>query len=120
MALVAGSLVVLLAFTGVHAIFIAQNYLPADIYAAFYPVLKSSTWRLCTVGAMYIGVVTMAAMFISHRMVGPAHRLADQIRRQTDAGHKGEMLKVRDGDELEDLVQAINMYIENSNGVHKK
>ena len=75
--LVAGSLLVLLAFTGLHAIFIAKTFLPADAFHLFQANLYPSTWRLFGVGAMYIAVVTLAAMFISHRMVGPAHRLAD-------------------------------------------
>ena len=110
--LVAGSLLVLLAFTGLHAIFIAKTFLPAEAFHHFERNLYSSTWRLFGVGAMYVAVVTLAAMFISHRIVGPAHRLADEIKRHVQSSHPETSIRVREGDELEDVVKAINELIE--------
>ena len=114
MTLVAGSLVVLLAFTGFHAVFIAKTYLPPEAYRLFESSLYSSTWRLFGVGIMYIAVVTLAAIFISHRMVGPAHRLVDEIKKHIQSGHSKSPIRVREGDELEDVVRAINELIEHT------
>jgi hypothetical protein len=110
-ALVAGSLTVLLLFTGLHGLFIAQLVLPEDISQQIRPVLAQSTLRIFLVGVVYIGVVTLAAVFLSHRTVGPLGRLEEDLRRLADSNEPIEPLKVREGDGLEGLVNAVNRLI---------
>lgn len=110
--LVSGSLLVLLVFAGFHGASIAQSSLSAEAMALFRPVLQESTWRLFMVGILYIAVVTLSAIFLSHRAVGPVHRLEEDIRKFVDAPKDAHPLKVREGDELAGLTDAINKLIE--------
>ncbi len=66
-ALVAGSLTVLLMFTGLHGLYLAKLVLPHDVSPKVQGVLVSSTMRVFAVGVVYIAVVTIAALFLSHR-----------------------------------------------------
>lgn len=107
----AGSLFVLLLFTGLHGLFVAELLLPPEMSEQVKPVFEASTWRVFGVGTMYILVVTMAAIFLSHREVGPVARLESEIRRMSAAADASGTLKVREGDGLEGLVDAINQAI---------
>ena len=115
-ALVAGSLTVLLLFTGLHGLFVAQLVLPNEVSRQIRPVLVQSTLRVFLVGAIYIAVVTLAAVFLSHRTVGPLGRLEEDLNRLAEGGEELEPLKVREGDGLESLVSAINRLIERLKG----
>lgn len=109
--LVAGSLFVLLLFAGFHGVYVARQALPADAYAVFEPVLMESTFRLFLVGLIYIGVLAIAAIFISHRMMGPAARLEEQLRTMLNSGDESPTLKTRSGDDLENLIQAMDQLV---------
>jgi methyl-accepting chemotaxis protein len=106
--LVAGSLLVMLVFAGVHSLYMTQTILTGDAVQQFGPQLHASTFRFFLVGFLYIGVVVIAALFLSHRAVGPTRRIEDEIRKiaaDKDAAHA---LKVREGDDFESLIHAIN------------
>lgn len=115
-ALVAGSLTVLLLFTGLHGLFVSQLVLPEEISQQIRPVLAQSTLRVFLVGVIYIFVVTLAAVFLSHRTVGPLGRLENDLRRLAESDEVPEPLKVRDGDNLEGLVDSVNRLIERMKG----
>jgi len=105
--LVAGSLGVLLLFAGFHGFFVAASALPVEAWEGFRPELIDSTWRLFAVGLLYVSVVTMAAVFLSHKSVGPMGRLQEELNAIAESGGK-KKLTVREGDELEELVASIN------------
>lgn len=109
--LVAGALLVLLLFTGFHAMFAIQQILPSDVALNVRPLLEQSTYRVFFVGVLYIAVVTLAAIFLSHRALGPVGRLEDEVREMAESGGFNGELKVREGDGLEDLVVAINQLL---------
>lgn len=111
-ALVAGSLIVLLLFTGLHGLYVAQLVLPPDVSQHVRPVFESSTWRVFLIGLAYIMVVTVAAVFLSHRAVGPIARLEDEIRKLMEDPDGDRKLRIREGDELSGLADAINNLLE--------
>jgi hypothetical protein len=115
-ALVAGSLTVLLLFTGLHGLFVAQLVLPEDVAQQVRPVLAQSTIRVFLVGAVYIAVVTLAAVFLSHRTVGPLGRLEEDLNHLAESPDEPEPIKVREGDGLEGLVSAVNRLMERLKG----
>jgi hypothetical protein len=117
--LVAGSLFVLLLFCGLHGIFVAKKAIPTLVSPEFLPILRESTWRLFGVGLLYIGVVTFAAVLISHRTVGPAYRLEEEIRAMSEPNREIDVIKIRHGDEFESLVSAINSLISRLQGTKK-
>jgi hypothetical protein len=110
-ALVAGSLAVLLLFTGLHGLFVVKLALPEEVVQQIHPMLLRSTGRIFLVGALYIAVVTLAAVFLSHRTVGPLGRIEGDLRRLADSVQDPEPLKIREGDELEELVKSLNRLI---------
>lgn len=106
--LVGGSLFVLLIFTGLHGVFVSKMTLPTEVMNRFWPTLEFSTIRLFVVGLVYIVVVSMAALFLSHRIAGPAYRLEEDIHQLSQSLDSVEELKIREGDELEGVVRALN------------
>ena len=106
--LVAGSLGVLLLFTGFHGFFIAITSLPQDVLTKFKPILLSSTLRLFFVGTIYIGVVTIAALFLSHRSSGPMRRLESELDHMAKGNSEIKPFHLRKGDELEEFMKALN------------
>jgi hypothetical protein len=110
--LVAGSLIVLLTFASLHGLFVARTELPAELSNKIWGSLRVSTWRLVWVGLLYTAVVTIAAVFLSHRFTGPAVRLAADIRAMAEDPTTLRPLAIRDGDDLDGIVQAINELIE--------
>jgi len=97
---------VLLASPGFMRSLLPKHFLPAEAFhhlKRFVFLHLASFWR----GSDVRRGGDTGAMFISHRMVGPAHRLADEIRRHNQSTHPETPIRVREGDELEDVVQAI-------------
>lgn len=92
-------------------IFVSKSNLPYDQFVSFLPALRASTWRLFSVGLVFTFVMTMAAIFISHRAVGPLQRLEDEIRQHLDSDKPVGQFKVREGDDLEDLIALLNKLI---------
>ncbi len=93
--------------------------LPPDVLEQFRPALVGSTWRLFFVGIMYIGVVSFAAIFLSHRIVGPTHRLEVEIEKIAESKSTLDAIHVREGDEFEGLVGAINKLVTQVKGKRK-
>ena len=109
--LTAGALFVLLLFAGVHGLFVASSTLPPELWSQYQKPFLVSTTRLFLVGALYVCVVTLAAIFLSHRAVGPAKRLEEEVERIIQTGRVSGPVEVREGDEFEGLVRAINRLV---------
>jgi methyl-accepting chemotaxis protein len=107
-ALVFGSLSLLLIFASLHWLSWARATLSPQDFDLVWPALKASTARLFLVGGLYIAVVSVAAVFLSHRLVGPASRLEKDLRTISTEPEKANKLHVRSSDELEGVVDAIN------------
>ena len=111
--LVGGSLLVLLKFAGLHGYILVKTLLPVEISTSLQPLIFTSTVRLMIVGLFYVGVVTLAAAFLTHRTVGPLQRLEDEIWRiATSTSDPLPHIKVREGDGLENIVIAVNKLAE--------
>lgn len=103
-ALVAGSLLVMLMIAGAHTLYLGRND----------ATLQAATLRFFLVGVLYVLVVTVAAVFLSHRAVGPTRRIEEELRAIAEDKTKPHALKVREGDDFEGLVTAINRFLEKS------
>lgn len=106
--LVAGSLAVLLLFTSLHAIFIAEKALDPGVFEGFKDVLFDSTWRLIGVGVLYIAVVTLAAMFLTHRAVGPIHRMEQELENALKDPKKFSGFQIREDDDMKSFISRLN------------
>lgn len=109
--LVAGSLTVLLLFAGLHNLYVTNQIFPGELGDLAQAELKASTIRLLLVGFLYIAVVTFAAIFLSHRAFGPVGRLEEEVKRLIESDGAGHAIKVREGDDLEPVVNAINALV---------
>src|SRR5262249_20833282 len=99
-------------FAALHGIVLIKAVHGDPLSDAGRAFMVASTWRLCWVGLLYIGVMTLAAMFLSHRMVGPLERLEDELYARAEKREFKKPLFVREGDELESLINAINQFLE--------
>ena len=108
--MVVGSLFVMLMFAGFHGVYVAQSALPEDAYLKFSDALQESTIRLFVVGLLYIAVLALAAIFLSHRTLGPTARIEEEIHGMLESD-KIEPLKIRTGDDFEGLISSINKII---------
>lgn len=102
----------LLLFTGLHGLYVAQSALTPELSLAVRPVFEASTVQVFVVGVAYIFIVTLGAMFLAHRAVGPVGRLENEVRSVLATGELTRLLKIRDGDEMAGLADAINKLIE--------
>ena len=76
--------------------------------AGAWPEIQASTIRLVVVGLLYITVVTLGAVFLSHRALGPLGRLEQELHDMAQSNVMVTELKVREGDDLEQVVNGIN------------
>jgi hypothetical protein len=109
--LVTGSLLIMLAIAGAHTFYL-WNSLSVENASQYLPMIQSSMIRFFVVGFFYVVVVTIAAVFLSHRAVGPTRRIEEEIREIADKKEGVHLLKVRDGDDFEGLIGAINRILE--------
>jgi hypothetical protein len=109
-ALVAGSLLVMLAIAGAHTLYVAKSD----------PLIQASMIRFFLVGGLYVLVVTLAAVFLSHRAVGPTRRIEEELTNIAEHRSDSHQLKVRDGDDFEGLVKAINRFLDKNPAGHRK
>lgn len=118
-ALVAGSLAVFVAFAAFYLVYAFQSLVPADVLAGFESGFSQTIIRLVLVGIIYVIIFTVAAIFLSHRLVGPTHRIEEELRKIGDSDAPIEPLKVREGDEFEGLVHSINKVLEKAHKIKK-
>ncbi len=110
--LVAGSLLVLLIIAGAHTFYLGRMFSADESARQFAPLIEASMFRFFIVGAFYVAVVTIAAVFLSHRAVGPTRRIEEELNQIVEHKEGAHLLKVRDGDDFEGLVGAINRILE--------
>ncbi len=118
-ALVAGSLAVFVAFSAFYIVFAFQSYLSPDLMAEMEPGFQQALVRFVLVGLIYVIIFTVAAIFLSHRLVGPTHRIEEELRQLAQIDQPFESLKVREGDEFEGLVRSINLVLEKAHKIKK-
>ncbi len=75
-------------------------------------LITDSAARFFVVGLVYVFVVTIAAVFLSHRAVGPTRRIEEELREIVENKNGSHQLKIREGDDFEGLVHAINKLLE--------
>jgi len=99
---------VMMVFAAFYICYAMQTLVPSEVRAGIETGFKQSIERFVLVGIIYVIVFTIAAIFLSHRLVGPTHRIEEELRRIADSNQSFEPLQVREGDEFEGLIHAIN------------
>jgi hypothetical protein len=117
--LVAGSLLVMLIIAGAHTFYLGRS-LSVDDVAQYTPVVQASMFRFFIVGFFYVVVVTIAAIFLSHRAVGPTRRIEEELNDIVENKSGAHQIKVREGDDFEGLIGAINRVLEKALHVQRK
>jgi hypothetical protein len=118
--LVAGSLLVLLVIAGAHTLYLGRSLFLDEASRQYEPLIQASMFRFFIVGFFYVVVVTLAAVFLSHRAVGPTRRIEEELNDIVENKSNGHLLKIREGDDFEGLVKSINRVLEKSLHLHRK
>lgn len=85
-------------------------------------IFELSMWPMVVMSALYIGLIIVFGLFISHKMAGPVYR----IKKTLEQASKGQIdiktleFKLRKKDELQDLVEALNKFLDSSYAGRKK
>ncbi len=72
-------------------------------------------WKpLVTMSILFIVMIAIFGLFISHKMAGPVYRIKRTLEEATSGkiDYKTLRFRLRKGDELQDLVDALNKFIE--------
>ncbi len=90
------------------------KYVPREIYLPNYDH-KLSMYTIqfdavISLSALYLVLITIFSIFKSHKMAGPVFSIKRSLRRMA-AGEPIEKVRVRKGDEFQELVEVLNELI---------
>ncbi len=68
---------------------------------------------------LFLPIVLAGSIYLSHKVVGPAHRLEKDIRKIAE-GEFGLRLRIRKGDELRELAGEVNRLVESTGNIVMK
>jgi hypothetical protein len=93
----------------------AFKYVPREIYLPDYDhQLNMYTIQfnaVVTLSALYLVLITIFSIFKSHKMAGPVFSIKRSLQRMA-AGEPIEKVRVRKGDEFQELVEVLNEVIQ--------
>ena len=80
---------------------------PLNIFQLYFP-------PLIIISALYLILIAIFGLFISHKMAGPIYRIRKTLQDATDGKLDMDTIKfrLRKGDELQDLVTSMNNFLE--------
>ncbi|MCZ8154544.1 MAG: hypothetical protein O9264_00385 [Leptospira sp.] len=91
------------------------KYVPRDIYLPNYDhQLSMYTIQfnaVVTLSALYLALITVFSIFKSHKMAGPVFSIKRSLQRMA-SGQPIEKIRVRKGDEFQELVELLNEVIQ--------
>ncbi len=87
---------------------------PMNIFQIYTP-------PLIYISILYIVLIAIFGLFISHKMAGPIYRIKRTLEEATGGKLDIKTLefRLRKNDELQDLVAAFNRFLDKINGKHK-
>lgn len=86
--------------------------------ALIEPLKSLQMWMLAS-GLIYMIVIPILSIFISHKIAGPLYRFEKTLREALDSSGPLRPIQLRDGDELQGLAELINKMFERLNQ-HRK
>lgn len=74
--------------------------------------LKELQKYMLFTGVIYMVVIPVLSIFISHKIAGPLYRLEKSIREALETDGPPKKIVLRDGDELQSLAHLVNQLLE--------
>lgn len=112
-ALIIGGLLALIVFLmEAHTFLVIRTLGPEFDSPIVMDALRSlQKWMLAS-GLIYVIVIPILSIFMSHKIAGPLYRLEKSIRDGLESEEGFRPIKLRDGDELQGLANLINQVFE--------
>lgn len=93
----------------------SEKYVPRDIYLPDYDH-KLDRYSIqysavIVLSVLYLALISIFSIFKSHRMAGPIHNIKRSLRKLAE-GEDVQHIRIRKGDEFQELVDELNRVIE--------
>lgn len=91
-----------------HAFLVIRTIEPEYATPGMIETLRSLQWWMASSGLIYMIVIPILSIFVSHKIAGPLYRLEKSIIEALETEGPIRPIKLRDGDELHSLAELIN------------
>ncbi|HRY28792.1 MAG TPA: hypothetical protein P5079_02005 [Elusimicrobiota bacterium] len=109
---IGAALFVLMLLAQAHTYFTIESILPNLFSSALGRQARSlQTWLLLN-SLIYLAVVVILSVFLSHRIAGPVYHFEKEIREVLESNDPSRRITLRKGDELHSLADQINKLLE--------
>ncbi len=93
-----------------------ERYVPRDIYLPDYDHkldrYSIQSTAVIVLSVIYLVLISVFSIFKSHKMAGPIHNIKRSLKKIAD-GEDVPMIRIRKGDEFQELVEELNRVIAN-------
>ncbi len=95
-----------------HTLLVIRTFQPEFTSPAMLEALRSLQMWMLASGLVYMIVIPILSIFISHKIAGPLFRLEKSIRDALETEGPIRPIKLRDGDEFQGLAGMVNKLFE--------
>lgn len=117
--MIGGVLALVLVLMEAHTFLILRSAEAEFANPALIEPLKSLQMWMLASGLIYMVVIPILSIFISHKIAGPLYRFEKTLREALESNGPLRPIHLRDGDELQGLAELINKLFERLNQ-HRK
>ncbi|MEK6645337.1 MAG: hypothetical protein AABY84_01490 [Candidatus Firestonebacteria bacterium] len=111
-AMIAGTLIFLLVLIELHTFYIIKAILPNLFSTSVKEEIRDIVSKLLISGVLYLILITVLSIFVSHKIAGPVYRFNKDINEIIHTGKFDKYIRVREKDELQDVAKALNNLIQ--------
>lgn len=112
-ALIVGGVLALVVFLmQAHTFLVIRSVEPDQANPVLMETLRSLQLWMLSSGIIYIIVIPILSIFVSHKIAGPLYRLEKSVQEALDAEGAITPIRLRDGDELHNLAGLLNQLFE--------
>lgn len=110
--MIGGVLIFMLMLVEVHTYLTIQSILPNLFSSVIGRHVKNLQFWLVVNSLIYLAVVAVLSVVISHRIAGPLYRLETSLQDVLESGDTSKRISLRKGDEFQSLADLINQLLE--------
>jgi methyl-accepting chemotaxis protein len=110
--IIGGVLIVMLVLVQIHTYLTIQSILPNLFSSVLGKQVRTIQFWLAVNSLIYVAVVGILSVFLSHKIAGPIYRFETAIQEVLDSGDSTKRIALRKGDELHSLADRLNRLLE--------
>lgn len=110
--IIGGVLFLIVLLMEAHTFLVIRTVEPDFANPALLSALKSLQMWMLASGFIYMIVIPILSIFLSHKIAGPLYRMEKSIQEALDSEGPIRPIKLRQGDELQSLADLINQLFE--------